>query len=65
PFDVEDFSAVPGRGVTAVSSGVRYYAGNAEYMKESGVRSFPGCSGRQSCDFLCEGHNPSWNYYCI
>jgi Cu+-exporting ATPase len=30
------FEAVPGRGVTAVISGQRYYAGNLAYMQETG-----------------------------
>ena len=37
PSPVTDFTAVPGRGVTAVLSGERYYAGNAAYMREAGV----------------------------
>ena len=42
PAPVSDFTAVPGRGVTAVLDGVRYYAGNPAYMQESGVSgAFP------------------------
>lgn len=37
PVPVSDFTAVPGRGVTAVLDGIRYYAGNMAYMRESGV----------------------------
>lgn len=33
----EDFSAVPGRGVTATLDGVRYHGGNAAYMAELDV----------------------------
>lgn len=33
----EDFSAVPGRGVTATLGGVRYHGGNAAYMAELDV----------------------------
>lgn len=32
-----DFSAVPGRGVTAEIGGVKYYGGNSAYMAELGV----------------------------
>lgn len=42
PAPISDFTAVPGRGVTAVLDGVRYYAGNPAYMQESGVSgAFP------------------------
>ena len=59
PFDVEDFSAVPGRGVTAVSSGVRYYAGNAEYMKESGVTgAFPDVLEDKAVIFFAKDTTP-------
>ncbi len=40
PQAAEDFSAVSGRGVTGVVDGVRCYAGNETYLRESGIR-FP------------------------
>ncbi len=59
PFEVEEFTAVPGRGVTAVSSGVRYYAGNAAYMKESGVRGdFPAVPENRAHIFFAKESRP-------
>lgn len=37
PMDMEEFQAVPGRGVSAVSGGVEYTAGNFKLMEEKGV----------------------------
>ena len=37
PMDMEEFRAVPGRGVSAVSGGVEYTAGNFKLMEEKGV----------------------------
>lgn len=35
--EVEDFQTLPGRGVSAIVNGVRYYGGNERLMKEIGV----------------------------
>ena len=35
--EIEDFSVLPGQGVTGVIRGVRYYGGNGELMKELGI----------------------------
>ncbi len=36
-LSAEDFQTLPGRGVTAVVAGVRYYGGNARLMQEQGI----------------------------
>ncbi len=37
PGTAEDFETLPGRGVTAVVNGKRYFGGNARLMREKGV----------------------------
>ena len=59
PFAVDDFSAVPGRGVTAAASGVRYYAGNAAYMREAGViGNFPDVPEDRAVIFFAKDTTP-------
>ena len=36
-FEVSDFETVPGRGVSGVINGVRYYGGNKKLMQEYGI----------------------------
>ena len=36
-FDVTDYETVPGRGVSGVIGGVRYFGGNAKLMAEHGI----------------------------
>lgn len=40
--DFEDFETLPGRGVTAICNGVRYFGGNDRLMQERGI-SVPEC----------------------
>ena len=40
-WDVTDFATVPGRGVSGVINGIRYYGGNGQLMQEHGI-SVPG-----------------------
>lgn len=59
PFAVDDFLAVPGRGVTAAASGVRYYAGNAAYMREAGViGNFPDVPEDRAVIFFAKDTTP-------
>ena len=59
PFAVDDFLAVPGRGVTAAASGVRYYAGNAAYMREAGVTgNFPDVPEDRAVIFFAKDTTP-------
>ena len=59
PFAVDDFLAVPGRGVTAAVSGVRYYAGNAAYMREAGViGNFPDVPEDRAVIFFAKDTSP-------
>ena len=59
PFAVDDFLAVPGRGVTAAASGVRYYAGNAAYMREAGViGNFPDVPEDRAVIFFAKDTSP-------
>lgn len=59
PFDVDDFLAVLGRGVTAAASGVRYYAGNAAYMREAGViGNFPDVPEDRAVIFFAKDTTP-------
>ena len=59
PFAVDDFLAVPGRGVTAAASGVRYYAGNAAYMREAGVTgNFPDVPEDRAVIFFAKDTSP-------
>ena len=59
PFAVDDFLAVPGRGVTAAASGVRYYAGNAAYMREAGVTgNFPDVPEDRAVIFFAKDSSP-------
>ncbi len=37
-FDTEDFQTLPGRGVSAIINGIRYYGGNLRLMQETGIR---------------------------
>ena len=41
-FDVTEFETIPGRGVSGVIKGVRYYGGNEKLMTEYGI-SVPRC----------------------
>ena len=36
-FEVTDFETIPGRGVSGVSGGIRYYGGNEKLMREHGI----------------------------
>ena len=36
-FDVSDFETIPGRGVSGMVNGVRYYGGNGKLMAEHGI----------------------------
>ena len=36
-WDVTDFETVPGRGVSGVINGIRYYGGNGQLMREHGI----------------------------
>jgi len=59
PFAVDDFLAVLGRGVTAAASGVRYYAGNAAYMREAGViGNFPDVPEDRAVIFFAKDTTP-------
>ncbi|MBE6515210.1 MAG: heavy metal translocating P-type ATPase [Methanocorpusculum parvum] len=59
PFAVDDFLAVLGRGVTAAASGVRYYAGNAAYMREAGViGNFPDVPEDRAVIFFAKDSSP-------
>ena len=59
PFAVDDFLAVPGRGVTVAASGVRYYAGNAAYMREAGViGNFPDVPEDRAVIFFAKDTSP-------
>ncbi len=60
---LEDFTAVSGRGVTAVISGKRCFAGNNLYMKEQGIDTAPladrldglAKEGKTPMLFACDG----------
>ncbi len=54
PNEVKKFAAVGGRGVYGEISGVRYLAGNAAYMLESGVV----INTHDSCAFTNQGKTP-------
>ena len=41
-LDVTAFETIPGRGVSGVINGIRYYGGNEKLMQECGI-SVPGC----------------------
>ena len=59
PFAVSDFTAVPGRGVTATAAGVRYYAGNTAYMRESGITGiFPDVSDARAVMYFAKDSVP-------
>ncbi len=52
--EVKKFTALGGRGVHGEIGGVRYMAGNAAYMRESGVS----ITGHNSIDFTSQGKTP-------
>ena len=59
PFAVSDFTAVPGRGVTATAAGVCYYAGNTAYMRESGITGiFPDVSDARAVMYFAKDSVP-------
>lgn len=59
PVPVTDFTAVPGRGVGAVSDGISWYAGNAAYMADVGVAgAFPHVPESRAEIYLAKGTQP-------
>ena len=53
PPEAHDFAMVPGRGVEATVDGRRVLAGNAEFMRERGVRGFVASVARAYEDEGC------------
>lgn len=58
PLPVEEFRAVPGRGIEAKLSGETYLAGNLAFMKENGVKL--GSFEAQADELAVQGKTPMY-----
>lgn len=54
-LETEDFQTLPGRGVSAIIDGVRYYGGNLRLMQENGIQI--------SCDSKLNGQGKTLLYF--
>ncbi|MET0300302.1 MAG: copper-translocating P-type ATPase [Flavitalea sp.] len=56
---IESFASVTGRGASGIVKGIRYYAGNQEYMKETGI-AIPANAHETASKWSSEGCSLVW-----